>query len=286
MVSKTLTREPLYSDKTPTQLRDREEKFRTATWIPFWIAVADYVFFRMLEHRFYALEYKNMERYTSAYNPDYPCIFYAPHCNWWDGIVLYNLCRRVFHTRLLIMIEEMNRFPLFQYVGAFPVNKKSAQTAMKSLQHTVDNLVNDETRKTALWIFPQGIIRPPHYKPVEFQTGVAYVAQKVIKKVGGINLVPLSVEYCFLRDNRPEVLVDVGQVKVLTSADFDRHEKTHELERDFENLCDEHFNMISHGEVNDYTFVFKQKLPWYRQIEQYLKSRGFKFRQNSSSKMK
>ena len=135
-----------------------------------------------------------------------------------------------------------------------------------------------------MWIFPQGIIRPPHYRPIEFQTGVAYVAQKVIKNAGGINLVPISIEYCFLRDNRPEVLVDVGRVKVLTSADFDRHEFTHELESDFEKLCDEHFDMISKGNVNDYTFVFKKKLPWYRKIEKYLKGRGFKFKQNSSSK--
>ena len=33
-----------------------------------------------------------------------------------------------------------------------------------------------------LFIFPQGIIRPPHYRPIEFQTGLAYIAQKGAKK--------------------------------------------------------------------------------------------------------
>ncbi len=279
-------KEPLYVDIPPTQLRNRNEKFRKAKWIPFWVAVADYVFAKMLRHRFFALRYKNKSRYDNGINPDYPCIFYAPHCNWWDGIVCYNLSKSVFKKRITMMIEEMNRFPLFNYAGAFPVNKKSAQSAMMALKHSVELLSTDKTKKIALWIFPQGIIRPPHYRPIEFQTGIAYIAQNVAKMVGGVNLVPLSFEYCFLREHRPEVLVDVGEPIVLTSAKFDRHEFTAELEKKFDVLCTEHFNMISEGQVTDYEILFKQKLPWYREIEKYLKSRGFKFKQNSSSSMR
>lgn len=283
-MSKSLVeKEPLYVDVPPTRLRNRNEKFRKAKWNPFWVAVADYVFAKMLEHRFFALRYKNRSNYEHNYNPEFPCIFYAPHCNWWDGIVCYNLSKRVFHKRVTMMIEEMNRFPLFNYAGAFPVNKKSAQAAMAALKHSVELLVNDKTRKTALWIFPQGIIRPPHYKPIEFQTGIAYIAQNVVKKVGGVNLVPLSYEYCFLREHRPEVLVDIGKPIILTDAKFDRHELTTMMETSFEELCINHFNAISQGAVSDYEIMFKQKLPWYREIEKYLKSRGFKFKQNSSS---
>ena len=155
----------------------------------------------MLQHRFFALRYKNKKIYDENYNPNYPCIFYAQHCNWWDGIVCYNLCKRVFHKRITMMIEEMNRIPLFNYAGAFPVNKKSAQSAMVALKHAVEVLVDDKSKNTALWIFPQGIIRPPHYRPIEFQTGIAYIAQNVVKKVGGVNLIPLSYEYCFLREH-------------------------------------------------------------------------------------
>jgi len=134
-----------------------------------------------------------------------------------------------------------------------------------------------------LWIFPQGIIRPPHYRPIEFQTGIAYIAQNVVKKVGGVNLVPLSYEYCFLREHRPEVLVEVGKPIVLTDTKMDRHDLTSLMETSFEELCSSHFYSISRGEVSDYEIMFKQKLPWYREIEKYLKSRGFKFKQNSSS---
>lgn len=283
MSKQIIEKEPLYIDVPPTQLRNRTEKFRKAKWIPFWVMLADYIFGRMIEHRFFALRYTNKEKYDMGYNPEYPCIFYAPHCNWWDGIVCYNLSKRVFHKRVTMMIEEMNRFPLFNYAGAFPVNKKSPQSAMMALKHSVELLAGDKSKKTALWIFPQGIIRPPHYRPIEFQTGMTYIAQNVAKKAGGVNLVPLSFEYCFLREHRPEVLVDIGDPIVITDSKFDRHEFTNNLQKAFTNLCDEHFKMISQGEVSDYKIMFKQKLPWYREIEKYLKSRGFKFKQNSSS---
>ena len=98
-----------------------------------------------------------------------------------------------------------------------------------------------------------------------------------------MNLIPLSYEYCFLREHRPEVLVDIGKPIVLTETKFDRHEFTVMLETTFDELCMKHFHEISQGKVSDYSIMFKQKLPWYREIEKYLKSRGFKFKQNSSS---
>ncbi len=283
MSKEVLEKEPLYLDVPPTQLRNRNEKFRKAKWVPFWVWVADYVFSSMIEHRFFAMRYANKARFDETYNPDYPCIFYAQHCNWWDGIVCYNLSKRLFKKRITMMIEEMNRFPLFNYAGAYPVNKKSAQSAMAALKHSVELLSSDKKKNTALWIFPQGIIRPPHYRPVEFQTGLAYIAQNVVKQAGGVNLIPISIEYCFLREHRPEILVDIGVSEVLTESKFDRHEMTHNIASSFTAFCDEHFRSISQGQLDDYRILFKQKLPWYRDIEKRLKKRGIEFPQNSSS---
>ena len=97
----------LYSDVPPTKLRNKDEKFRKAQNIPFWMWVADMFFYNMLENRFFSLKIKNEENYNKR-NPDFSNIIYAPHNNWWDGIVGYNLCRRVFKTKIRMMIEEMN----------------------------------------------------------------------------------------------------------------------------------------------------------------------------------
>ena len=262
------TEEKLYSDVPPTKLRNKDEKFRPAKTSKFWLMVASLFFFNMLQNRFYAFRYKGAE---NVMEKGVPTILYAPHCNWWDGIVFYNIAHRIFHKEIRLMIEELNRFPLLHRGGGYSVNKKSPQSAMKALKYSVD-VVGD--LKNMLCIFPQGIIRPPHYRPIEFQTGLAYIAQKAVKNIGKINLVPISIEYCFLRDNRPEELVEFGKKVTLTAEDadkLDRKELTHVLENAMTEVCDNQMNEISHGDLEDYQILFKQHLKWYRRIEQRLK---------------
>ena len=257
----------LYSNVPPTKLRNKDEKFRAAKPNAFWRWVADRFFYNMLEHRFFSLKIKNEENYDKR-NPDFANIIYAPHNNWWDGIVGYNICRRVFKTDIRMMIEELNRFPILARAGAFPVNKKSAQASMRALQYSVEELC-DKTK--TLWLFPQGIIRPPMFRPIEFQTGMAYIAKNVVKKAGGINLIPVAVNYPFLREDKPEVLCEVGEPYILTDPNIDRKELTHKLEKDFEILCDKQFEDIRHGEIEDYEYLYKQKLKWYKKLEKRLK---------------
>lgn len=261
--------EQLYSDIPPTKLRNKKEKFEPAKTSKFWLTVASLFFYNMLQNRFYAFRYKGEENCYEGDNTDVPTIFFAPHCNWWDGIVLYNITHRIFHKEIRLMVEELNRFPLLRHGGAYSVNKKSPQSAMAALKYSVD-VVGD--LRNILCIFPQGIIRPPHYKPIEFQTGLAYIAQNAVKKYGKVNLVPLSIEYCFLRDNRPEVLVEFGKKIQLTDAKADRKELTHQLQQSLCYITEKHFNEISQGDITGYKVLFKQHLKWYRRIEQRLKT--------------
>lgn len=262
-----VTGEQLYSDIPPTKLRNKEEKFKPAKTNKFWLWVASMFFYNMLQNRFYAFRYKGIENYTDS---NTPTILFAPHCNWWDGIVLYNITHRIFHKEIRLMVEELNRFPLLRRGGAYSVNKKSAQSAMKALQYSVD-VVGDS--RNILCIFPQGIIRPPHYRPIEFQTGLAYIAQNCIKKYGKVNLIPLGLDYCFFRDNRPEVVIEFGKTIQLTKDQaIDRKDLTHMLEHALTKTCDDLAESISKGDVSEFNILFKQHLKWYRRIEQRLKS--------------
>ena len=54
----------------------------------FWLMVASLFFFNMLQNRFYAFRYKGDE---DAIEEGVPTILFAPHSNWWDGIVFYNI---------------------------------------------------------------------------------------------------------------------------------------------------------------------------------------------------
>ena len=264
--------EQLYSDIPPTKLRNKEEKFKPAKTSKFWLWVASMFFFNMLQNRFYAFRYRGEENYFDG-DTNVPTILFAPHCNWWDGIVLYNTTHRIFHKEIRLMVEELNRFPLLRRGGAYSVNKKSPQSAMKALQYSVD-VVGDI--RNMLCIFPQGIIRPPHYRPIEFQTGLAYIAENAVKRYGKVNLIPMAVDYAFFRDNRPEVIVEFGRrIEMVKGNDLDklsRKELTHYLEHALQETCDNQFKEISQGDISKYNILFKQHLKWYRRIEQRLKS--------------
>lgn len=260
--------EQLYSDIPPTKLRNKEEKFEPAKTSKFWLTVASLFFYNMLQNRFYAFRYKGEENYYEG-EQDVPTILFAPHCNWWDGTVLYNVTHRLFHKEIRLMVEELNRFPILRHAGAYSVNKKSPQSAMTALKYSVD-VVGD--LRNILCIFPQGIIRPPHFRPFEFQTGLAYIAQNAVKKYGRVNLIPVSIDYCFLRDNRPEVLVEFGKKIQLTDSKVDRKDLTHQLERAMTDVCDKQSHEITQGDITGYKILFKQHLKWYRRIEQRLKT--------------
>lgn len=264
----------MYSEIPPTKIRNREEKFREAKNVPFWHFAGNIIFSSMLKSRFYSMMYKGLENFE-ARDRNFATIFYAPHCNWWDGMVgyvtIHFLLRKLGKFRMRLMIEEMNRFPLFQYVGCFPINKKSAQSAMKSLSYAANTLKDPDI---AFWLFPQGIIRPPHYRPEIFQSGLAYMAQNAAKKFGGINLIPTAVNYTFLRQDRPEILLEFGKPKIITDPVFDRKEFTHKLEREFEEFMDKQQADISKGNFEGYEYLYKEKLHWWRYIESKLKSIG------------
>ena len=95
MIDCMINLEDLYSEVPPTKLRNIDEKFRQAQTSPFWLWVADRFFYGMLENRFYAFRYKGYEKFYNR-DMDAPIILFAPHSNWWDGIVGYNICHIIF----------------------------------------------------------------------------------------------------------------------------------------------------------------------------------------------
>ena len=260
--------EDLYCEVPPTKLRNIDEKFSPARTSPFWLWVADRFFYGMLEDRFYAFRFKGAENYYNK-DPKVPVIMYAPHSNWWDGIVGYHITNRIFGKEIRLMVEELNRFPLLRRAGAFSVNKKSPQASMDALKYSIEQVGNPDS---ILYLFPQGIIKPPNARPIEFRTGLAYIAEKAAKKYGKVALMPIAVNYMFLRDNRPEVLVEMGElIELSADTKIDRKEFSDYLSKNLQSLCDKQMYDISQAKFKGYDTLFQQKLKWYRRIEQRLK---------------
>ena len=89
---------------------------------------------------------------------NFATIFYAPHSNWWDGLIgyitIHFLLRKTGKFRMRLMIEENEQIPSFQYVGCFPINKKSPQSAMQSLSYAANTLKDNDI---AFWLFRRGL---------------------------------------------------------------------------------------------------------------------------------
>jgi 1-acyl-sn-glycerol-3-phosphate acyltransferase len=63
-----------------------------------------------------------------------------------------------------------------------------------------------QKNETAIWIFPQGRICRPN-EPVEIKPGTDYLAQSAPQAL----LVPMAIRYDFFREDRPNVLIEIGQ---------------------------------------------------------------------------
>ena len=213
--------------------------------------IQSFVFKRMVANRFYSLMYTGYENLEKR-DKNYATIFYTNHNNWWDGIIGYNIARRVMHGRLRLMIEDMNRFPLFQYIGCFPINKKTPQDAIKSLRYAATTLNAPDIN---FWLFPQGIVRPPHYRPEIFQTGIAYLIEKAVENFGGVNICPVSQIYTFLRQDKPEIIMEFGKVTPFYEFKQDRKEFCKNLAREFEIFCDNHRTQVSSGIFDGYRYL-------------------------------
>ena len=97
------------------------------------------------------------------------------------------------------------------------------------------------------------------------------LSPEAVEKYGKVNLVPVAVNYMFLRADRPEVLVEFHEPIVLENSKIDRKEYTHYLADVLTETCDNQFKELSEGQLDAYDTLFQQPLKWYRKIEQRLK---------------
>ena len=240
-----------YNYTPPSLTREKEDPFIKAEHSYFWLAIWNFFVNLLLRRRFYSVRVKNAHHYDLR-DKDVACIYYAQHTCWWDGMVGYYLCRYLFHDQINMMVEDLIKFPLFGKVGAFSIDKKTPRATLKAMKYCTDFL-NKE--KISLWLFPQGVIKPPNHRPLEFQKGVAFLAHKVKK----VNLFPIAIQYVFLRQGLPEVLIDIGRPIVVTNDQVDKDKFTAFLEKDFTRVLDNQLKEISNGEIDKYDTIMYRK---------------------------
>lgn len=127
----------------------------------------------------------------------------ANHHSWWDGFVPYLL----HHTReatqpfgLMMSQRELRRFPYFRLGGAFSIDAASIRAALPSVLYAA----SEAQQGAAIWIFPDGVLRPPLIAPA-FTSGFVHIARDA-----GVPIVPVAMRFLMLAKQRPEVFVAIG----------------------------------------------------------------------------
>ena len=254
-----------YNYTPPSLTRKTVDPFIKAEHSQFWLAIWNFTVNILLRRRFYSIRVKNAHHYDLR-DKDVACIYYSQHSCWWDGMVAYYLCKYLFNDQINMMVEDLIKFPLLGKVGAFSIDKKTPKTTLRSMKYCADFL-NKE--KISLWLFPQGVIMPPNHRPLEFQKGVGFLAQRVKR----VNLFPIAIQYVFLRQGLPEVLIDIGKPITVNGEDVDKDKFTEFLENDFTKVLDNQLKEISNGEIEKYKILYKKWDGVGKHIEKWIRNR-------------
>ncbi len=133
-----------------------------------------------------------------------PVLAYANHTNFWDGFIAHQLCVG-FGREGFCAMEEQNlaRYPFLARLGAFSLRRNDAASALQSLRYARALLT---APGATVFLFPEGELRPFGAQPLKLDRGV-----EVLAKLSKVPCVPVAIRYAFFEDERPDVLVEIGQ---------------------------------------------------------------------------
>lgn len=155
-----------------------------------------------------------------------PLLIHPNHVSWWDGLAAFEISRMADLDAYLMMEErQLKKLQPFRLLGAFSVDREDARQAMASINYASSLLARDPGR--AVWIFPQGEIRPFGERPVRFYSGAARVAEKA----GRCLAVPVAFRYEFGGEFKPDAYARIGKGLLLKPAGAaDRRAATAQME--------------------------------------------------------
>ena len=185
-----------------------------------------------------------------------PIIFYANHHSWWDGYLAQILVRQIYGLEAYLMmdVQQLRRYRFFSWAGCFSVDRQDGREALRSIIYVNQELKAKPGR--ALWIFPQGEIRPQEQRPLAFYPGLAHL----IKRLGPCYTYPVATRFEFTREQFPEIFIRVGQARY-----FGENEKlqiknlTTELETSLTDALDQLRDDLSQGHPSDFVTIIKGK---------------------------
>ncbi len=240
----------------------------TAQHSQFWKKLLGWYFFRSLKKAFYRGYIRGEENIHLALekqkNEYIPIVFYCTHFSWWDAIITIILSLRTFKVHAIGMMEEkqLKKYGFFRKIGMFSVKGDNALSSLRSLQYASDEL---REKAQALWMFPQGTLRNQELMPLDLQPGLSIL----IKKSKKLLLVPIPIQYYFLREEQPECFISIGKHSLMEwNSTSVLTEVTQELETILTTVNSELKETILQQQYSDFSLLFQGKMSIEKKYDQ------------------
>ncbi|MGP4062242.1 lysophospholipid acyltransferase family protein [Halobacillus sp. H74] len=166
--------------------------------------------------------------------PSKRTLFLINHSTWWDSLIIFHLNDKFVRSDGYGMMHEegIRRFPFFRSIGAYSVNASDRRHLLKSLRYSLELL----QRGSTVWIFPQGEEQHLEKRPLQFFSGVSYLAEKC----PSIDVVPVSLYYSLEHTRKPNAYIKIGDPLDKDSyAHLDRKSITEHFEMKMTDQMDE-----------------------------------------------
>jgi hypothetical protein len=99
--------------------------------------------------------------------------------------------------------EALKKYGLMRRMGVFGIDLGSKRGAADFLR--IGRRVLQDPRRS-LWITAEGGFTDPRHRPIRLRPGIAHLA----RRISGVVLLPMAIEYTFWNESRPEALIRFG----------------------------------------------------------------------------
>ncbi len=163
-----------------------------------------------------------------------PLLVAVNHSSWWDVLLgLYAIHSLVGWESYSVMDErQLQRYKFFSKLGMIGADRTSLAGIKEFLRYAETLLAG---KRRALWITVQGEFVANTVRPIEFQSGIAALAERL----GDCLIMTATFHYEFWNEAKPEAFVAFSPVTHLQkSANFDRRAFLKTQERIMESQLD------------------------------------------------
>lgn len=136
-----------------------------------------------------------------------PVVVYLNHASWWDpmiGMVAWHFLFRQRKVFTPIDADALEQYKFFKKLGFFGVTPGKAIGARQFIRASKSILCPG--RNSLLMVTPQGRFADVRERPLKFLPGLGTLALKF----PGVLFIPMSLEYCFWNEKKPEALIRFG----------------------------------------------------------------------------